>query len=383
MDPGRERSAVVVGAGPAGLAASRELAARGVEHIVLERGEIGDSWRRYYDGLVLHTGRHLSSLPGVPFNRSDPLFVPRDRFVRYLEDYAVRLRLPVRAGIAVTSARRDAGGWSVETSQGPWRARVLLVATGIAASPVIPILPGAGGFAGRIRHSIEYRRPEPFAGRRVLVVGAGNSGGEIAAELARVASPVSIAIRSGVVVVPREILGIPSQYLGMLIRRLPGALAGPLVGAATALRARRLPAELPRSSASPLHEVPLIGMHLPDAIRAGDVRVRPGVVGFEDALVRFADGTADPFDDVVMATGFRAAIDWLEGVVGRDDRGFARRADRVTSTDQPGLYFVGHEYDVSGGLANIRRDAPTAARLATQWLSQSAPDVGAPSSAPS
>lgn len=371
MDPGRDRSVVVVGAGPAGLATSRELLARGVDHVVLERGQIGESWRRYYDGLVLHTGRHLSSLPGVPFLRSDPVFIPRGRFIRYLEDYADQLDLPVRPGVDVRAARWTGDRWELETTDGRWRAPVLVVASGIAASPVIPPIAGADTFAGLIRHSIDYRRPEAFAGRRVLVVGAGNSGGEIAAELSTEAAFVAIAIRSGVVVVPREILGIPSQYLGVLARRLPRVIVDPLIAAGSRLRARRLPAELPRSSASPLDQVPLIGMHLPDAIGSGAVRVRPGVVAFEGGSIRFADGTAEPFDEVIMATGFRAAIEWLGDLVGRDGRGFARRTDRVTSADQRGLLFVGHEYDASGGLNNIRRDAPVAARLAASWLAGS------------
>lgn len=334
MDHGRHRSVIVVGAGPAGLATSRELVRLGVDHVVLERGEIGESWRRYYDSLVLHTGRHLSSLPGVPFERADPLFVPRDRFVRYLVRYADTLGLPVRAGVAVTSVRHETDHWELETTEGGWRGRA-------------------------------------------LVVGAGNSGGEIAAELARVVPPVAIAIRSGVVVVPRTVLGIPSQYLGMLIRRLPRVVVAPLIAAATRFRASRLPAALPRSSASPLDEIPLIGMHLPDAIRSGRVRVRPGVAGFDRALVRFADGTSEPFDEVIMATGFRAAIEWLGDLVGRDGRGFARRTDRVTSSDQAGLFFVGHEYDASGGLVNIRHDAPIAAKRAAAWLAGSRPTSGA------
>lgn len=370
MDCGRQLAVIVVGAGPAGLAVSRELATRRIVHVVLERGEIGASWRRFYDGLVLHTGRHLSSLPGMPIRHSAPLFVPRARFVRYLDDYAAAMRLPVRTGAEITGVRREADGWRLESSDGPWRCRVLVVATGIASSPVIPALPGLAEFGGRVQHSIEYRRPEPFAGRRVLVVGAGNSGGEIAAELARVAAPVSIAIRSGVVVVPREIAGIPSQYLGMLIRRLPRALAAPIVAMATRLRARGLPPSLPRSTASPLDELPLIGMHLPNAIAARTVHVRPGVVGFTAEAVRFADGTEARFDEVIMATGFRAALEPFEGLVQRDNRGFARRIDRVTSADQPDLFFVGHEYDASGGLANIRRDAPDAARRVEAALSE-------------
>ncbi len=367
MHRGREADVVVVGAGPAGLAISRELRTRDIDHVVLERGAVGQSWRRYYDGLVLHTGRHLSSLPGRPFRRSDPQFVTRDRFVRYLDEYAAAMDLPIEAGTDVTAIRRDDGHWALDGAGGeggsmePWQCRVLVVATGIASSPVVPHLPGQSEFRGRIRHSIDYHRPEPFAGRSVLVVGAGNSGGEIAAELARVAAPVSIAIRSGVVVVPREIAGIPSQYLGMLIRRLPRFLAGPIVTAATRRRMRRLPPSLPRSHASPLDEIPLIGMHLPDAITAGTVVVRPAVVGFSSEAVRFADGSEAAFDEVILATGFRAALDPLAGVVTRDTRGFARRSDRVTSAEQPDLYFVGHEYDASGGIANIRHDAPLAA----------------------
>src|SRR3954453_19872285 len=232
MHPAREADVMVIGAGPAGLAVSRELRKRRVDHLVIERGDIGQSWRRYYDGLVLHTGRHLSSLPGRPFRRSDPMFVTRDRFVRYLTEYATAMDLPVVAGASVTAVRHEEGWWALDVGadedgvSNPWRCRVLIVATGIASSPIVPDLPGRDAFTGRIRHSIDYHRPEPFAGRRILVVGAGNSGGEIAAELARVAAPVSIAIRSGVVVVPREIPGIPSQYLGMLVRRLPRFLAG-------------------------------------------------------------------------------------------------------------------------------------------------------------
>src|SRR4051794_8894239 len=295
MHPAREADVMVIGAGPAGLAVSRELRKRRVDHLVIERGEIGQSWRRYYDGLVLHTGRHLSSLPGRPFRRSDPMFVTRERFVRYLDEYVAALDLPVETGVDVTDVRRDDGRWVVDGTGGPRRCRVLVFATGIASSPVMPDLPGRDSFRGTVRHSIDYHRPDAFVGRRVLVVGAGNSGGEIAAELARVAAPVSIAIRSGVVVVPREIAGIPSQYLGMLVRHLPRFVAGPLVSAGNRRRTRRLPPSLPRSDASPLDEIPLIGMHLPDAISSGTATVRAAVTGFSGETVSFADGSEAPF----------------------------------------------------------------------------------------
>jgi len=361
MDPERDRAVIVIGAGPAGLAVSHELALKGVDHVVIERGAVGESWRRYYDGLVLHTGKHLSSLPDMSFRREDPMFVTRRRFVEYLQTYATKMRLPVRAGVEVRRVSREGGRWRLATMDGSWSCRVLVVATGIASSPVVPVLPGQSQFSGRIRHSIEYRQPEPFAGKRVLVVGAGNSGGEIAAELTRAVVPVTIAIRSGVVVVPRDILGVPTQYLGRVLRALPRDIAESVAAAVTRRRASRLPPSLPSSSASPLDEIPLIGMHLPDAITAGRVVVRPGVVGFTPRSVVFADGSEGDFDEVIMATGFHAALDPLGGLVRRDPRGFAWRTDRVTSADQPDLYFVGQEYDATGGLSNIRHDAPLAA----------------------
>ncbi|MGH9315401.1 MAG: flavin-containing monooxygenase, partial [Vicinamibacterales bacterium] len=176
---------VIVGAGPAGLASSRELSRRGVEHVVIERGEIGHTWAHLYDSLVLHTGKHLSSLPGLPFGSRTPLFPPRAAFVEYLRSYAALFRLPVRTGVLVERIERADGAWLVTTSGGPLQAGGVVMATGIVANPVVPPFPGRERFSGEVLHSVEYRRPAPFAGRRVLVVGAGNSAGEIAPELAR------------------------------------------------------------------------------------------------------------------------------------------------------------------------------------------------------
>ena len=118
---------------------------------------------------------------------------------------------------------------------------------------------------------------------------------------------------------------------------------------------------LPRPSHGVLDSIPLIGFHLVDAIRAGAVAMRPGVASFTETGVRFTDGVEEPFDDVIFATGFTPALSPLGGLVRTDAKGFALRTDRVTSADQPHLYFVGHTYDATGGLYNIRRDAALAA----------------------
>ncbi len=360
---------MVVGAGPAGLAVSHELQRRGLQHVVLERGQaVGTSWRSYYTGLVLHTGKHLSSLPGMPFGRRDPLFAPRARFVEYLERYAGTLRLPIQTGTEARAARHTDGEWEIATTEGTWHAGVLVVATGIASAPLIPSIPGADAFTGGVRHSVAYRDPSPFVGHRVLVVGAGNSGAEIAAELGRAGIETSISVRSGVIVVPLTIAGIPTQYIGIGLRRLPRMIAVPIARGFTAVGARRRGDGLPQSRETPLDVIPLVGLHLSDAIRAGLVTLRPGLTDLTPTGARFADGSEAAFDQVVFATGFTAAVGWLDGAIKLDSRGFARRRNRVVSADQPHLLFVGHTYDAGGALVNIRRDAGMAARAAVAML---------------
>lgn len=361
---------IVVGAGPAGLAISRELLRRGVEHIVLERGaEVGHTWANMYDSLVLHTGKHLSGLPGLPFGSRAPLFPPRALFVEYLHQYASIFRLPIRTSTPVERVARENGAWRVTTPGGDLVARAVVMATGIVANPIRPALPGREQFRGQVMHSVEYRRPAPFVGRRVLVVGAGNSAGEIAPELARAGAEVTLSVRSGAVAVPRELLGLPIQYAAVVTSLLPAGLQRSMLRATARLgELRRGPSPLPRPpDEDGCPDVPLIGFHLTDAIRGGRIRVVPALESYTRDGARFADGSTSPFDVVVLATGFRPALAPLGPLVTLDRCGFASRADRVVSTDQPGLYFVGQTYDRRGGLFNIGRDAKRTARLISRY----------------
>ena len=183
----RSHETIVVGAGPAGLATSRELTRAGVDHCVLERGDqLGHTWANLYDSLVLHTGRHLSALPGLAFPSGTPLFPPRRDFLDYLHRYASAFSLPIETSSEVLAIERQADQWIVRLRSGAaLGARTLVVATGIVANPHVPEISGRDRFTGRVMHSVDYRRPAGMKGRRVLVVGAGNSAGEISVELAR------------------------------------------------------------------------------------------------------------------------------------------------------------------------------------------------------
>ena len=358
MTSGAGHDAVVIGAGPAGLATSRQLQARGIDHVVFERGSVGDSWSRVYDSLTLHTGKHMSALPGLRFPSSAPLFLPKDEFLEYLHRYRSKFELPIVTDRNVGAVTREDGAWRIASSGGQVTARALVVATGIMSNPRVPEVEGISDFRGTVRHSVTYRRPDQYRGKRVLVVGAGNSAGEIGSELARAGIETTVAIRSGANVVPLQILGIPIQYWSVLVRKFPRRAQEAVVAA---IRKAAGPPVIPRPPYSALDAIPMIGFRLVDAIRSGQVKLRGGIRRFTPDGVEFADGDEQAFDEVILATGFRAALQLLEPLVHFDDRGFGARRDRVVSVDQPALFFVGHNYDSAGGLYNIRRDAPLAA----------------------
>jgi cation diffusion facilitator CzcD-associated flavoprotein CzcO len=182
-------------------------------------------------------------------------------------------------------------------------------------------------------------------------------------ELANAGAEVTVAVRNGARVVPRELLGIPIQYFGVALGRLPQRVQSALNRAISGIAARLRPTALPLGIPAPCSAIPLIGFHLVDAIRTGRIRLKPGIGEFTSDGVTFTDGSTGRFDRVILATGYRAALGFLAGSIHTDPCGFAARRDRVISTDQPDLYFVGHNYDTRGGLRNIAEDARLAARL--------------------
>ena len=358
--------AVVIGAGPGGLATSRELKRRGIEHVVLERGDApAHTWANLYDSLVLHTGKHMSALPGLRFPATAPLFPPREEFVEYLRRYATTFELPIRTNAEVVKVERAKGRWLIRSRSGEeLAARAVIVATGIASNPIIPEIHNRARFHGRVRHSIDYKNAANAKGRRILVVGAGNSSGEIASELSTAGAKVTLAVRNGAHIVPREILGVPIQYisvpLGYLPRRLQRGIATLLGSTIATLKGKSvLPAPAPGGCA----RVPIIGFHLADEIRRGAIVVKGDVGAFTDDGMTFLDGTSDEFDEVIFATGFRATLGMFGDAIQLDPCGFGRRRKRVVSTDQPDLYFVGHNPDVRGGIFMIGRDARRVAKL--------------------
>ena len=194
-----ETAVAIVGAGAAGLSAGASLKRRGIDPVVLDKDDrIGGSWARRYERLRLHTVRRFSGLAYYPIPGWYPRYLAKDMFAEYLEDYARRFELDVRLRQAVRRiAPTDDGGWLLDTPSGRWRTRVVVVATGHYNEPFLPRWPGIDEFEGWLLHSADYRSGGQLAGGNVLVVGIGNSGAEIAADLVEQgAARVAISVRT-------------------------------------------------------------------------------------------------------------------------------------------------------------------------------------------
>jgi cation diffusion facilitator CzcD-associated flavoprotein CzcO len=175
---------LIVGAGPAGLAVGACLKQAGVQPILLEQSDkVGSAWRRHYDRLHLHTDKKNSELPLAPFPKDYPRYPSRNQLIDYLESYAKKFELDIRFNQQVTAARREDNHWVVQTQNARYQASNLVIAAGNAREPSLPEWKGQNLFKGKVIHSSEYKNGKQFSGQNVLVVGFGNSGGEIAIDL--------------------------------------------------------------------------------------------------------------------------------------------------------------------------------------------------------
>src|SRR4051794_19445685 len=367
--------AIIVGAGPAGLACAVTMRAAGLDVTVFEKaGDVGAAWRRLYDRLHLHTDRNHSGLPGMAMSRDYPAYPSREQMIAYLESYAARFEIKPVFDTAVTRLCRDGAQWRADTAQGSIAAPIVVVATGIADAPYRPSWPGSESFAGPVIHSSEYRNPAPYEGKRVLVIGFGNSGGEIALDLGNAGVDVALAVRGPVQILPRDLLGFPILSWAILYRRLPARLVDVInapvlwlaVGDLEKLGLQRA-AKGPREMVDE-GRIPLIDIGTLARIRDGAIRIRGGIDRFLSDGVVFGNGRSETFDAVILATGYRPALRRLlpdvEGVF--DQHGFPLVTGAATPA--PGLYFCGQIASPTGQLREIGIEAQCIAQSAKAYL---------------
>jgi putative flavoprotein involved in K+ transport len=344
----------VIGAGPAGLASAAMLRRSGREVVVLERSEVGAAWRTRYDRLHLHTVRWLSCLPGYRMPRSFGKWPARDRVIDYLRLYADRHGLDVRTGVEVRRLDRHGDGWTITTNGEPVEAERVVVASGYCNVPFVPEWPG--GFAGGIVHSSEYRNPAPYAGRRVLVVGSGNSGAEIAVDVATGgAAKAFLAVRTPPAIFRRDVLGFPSQLIGLATQRLPVPVLDRI---GVSLRRLSVPDLAPYGLPAPArpysdfrrkHVIPILDVGLVEAVRSGQVEVVPALERFDGPSAVLAGGRRVEVDAVIASTGYRTGLEPIVGHLGiLDERGEPLVHGAEEHPAAPGLHFVGFVVELGG-----------------------------------
>jgi putative flavoprotein involved in K+ transport len=347
----RPMDTVVIGGGQAGLAAGYYLQRQGWDFVILDaHRRVGDSWHRRWDSLRLFTPASLNGLPGMPFPAPRGHYPTKDEMADYLEAYVARFALPVQPGVQVDALSREGDGYVIDTAAGRWDARQVVVATGAYAAPRVPDFALQLDQSISQMHSVDYRNPGQLRDGPVLIVGAGNSGAEIALDVARLTRhPVWLAGRN-----PGH---IPSGYVS---GRRSHLIASLVVGLALRLPVDTWPGRwMVRKARAFMGGHPVVRVQPGDLQGVGVQRV-PRVAGVRDGQPLLADGRTLEVANVLWCTGF--VRDTLRGWIRLpifDENGVPRHHRGVVQSE-PGLYFLGLPFQssvLSGIVASAGPDA--------------------------
>jgi len=363
---------VIIGAGSAGLAAAAALQRRGIDAIILEQGpEIAMSWRSRHDRLRLNTTRRTSGLRQLRIPRGAGRWVSRDAYIAYLERVASRQRIQIRFDTTVHRIDRADDGWHIATNTGTLPASDVVVATGLDRVGWIPDWIGRSGFAMPIVHVADLQHADDLRGQHVLLVGAGNSGVDIAAHLidAGVAS-LWLSVRTPPNIVPAEIHRVPLQAVALMARPLPERVRDGIARFASRYAfgdLRRF--GLPTPADGPYRRLRTTGVTIAvdqrfvAGLKAGRVRPVAEIRRLDGTDVVLSDGTRVQPDTLLAATGYRTGLETMVGHLGIvDERGLPQVAGPRTSP-MPGLHFIGFHPAIEG---NLRQHPIEAQRIARE-----------------
>lgn len=342
---------VVVGGGQSGLAAARALLDADVPVLILEAGDRrGGAWPHYYDSLRAFSPTEYNAMPGLPFPGPAGHYPTRDEVLDYLERYADSLDVEVRLKTRVTTIREANGGFAVLTDSGEaLSASGVVAASGSFGNPFRPTLTGEQGFTRELVHVAEYRSPQPYAGRRVIVVGAGDSAAQVAQDLARVAK-VTVATRHPVRFIPQHIGEADIHYW----LRETGFDA--------------LPAEWLVKITGGSVVTDSVGFE--QTLADGGVDQRPMFAALDRDQVIWSDGARESVDAVILATGYRPDLDYLHELGALDAERLPLHSGGISVT-HVGLVYVGLEFQrsyASNTLRGVGDDARAAVGPLVAWV---------------
>lgn len=354
---------VIIGAGPAGLAVAGCLRQRKLAFEILEAKEqVGYRWANHYDRLHLHTSKRNSGLPGFPMPKDYPRYPSRDQVVAYLEAYARKFQLNPHFGQEVVAVTQVDSTFRIDTKTAAWECRQVVIANGLSHTPKVPSFPGQESFPGTILHASAYRNGKTWKGKKVLVVGFGNSGGEIAVDLVESGAQPALAVRSAVNIIPKEVMGMPSTDISVLTSWLPYWL----VDKSTMRIVRKKFGDFsafgleksafgPREQVEKTGRIPLIDIGTMALIKKGEIGVFRGVQRMEGNRVFFAGGNSETFEAIILATGYQPNFSFLphnpyfqQGI---------RDGIPPVVGEGTGLYFCGFRNPPTGAIRGMGKDA--------------------------
>jgi dimethylaniline monooxygenase (N-oxide forming) len=359
----------IIGAGSSGITAAQVLHARGVDFDCFEVGsEVGGNWRygndnqmsSAYESLHINTSRQLMEYAAYPMPEELPDYPSHRQIAAYFDDFVDHFGLrelitfrtevvkvqPVPAGGYDVTVRGVAAGSTTRSGAAETRHyEHVIVANGHHWNPRWPEpgFPGAESFPGEQIHAHHYRTPEPLVGKRVLVLGIGNSACDIAVESSRVATSTDLAMRRGAHIIPKYLLGVPTDRLtDSPLARGPLKIQQWTMAALLRLTQGKVTDYgLPEPDHAVLHAHPTVSQDLLNRLGHGDITIRPNIDRFEGSKVFFTDGTAAEYDVVVYCTGYRVSFPFLDDAVVSAEDNHLPLYRRVVDPDHPGLYFLG------------------------------------------
>lgn len=361
----KQTETLVVGASISGLATAACLRKQGIEYLIIEKqSQVAAPWRNHYDRLHLHTNKRVSNLPYKKFGPAIPRYPSRQQVVDYLEDYKNEFDVRPIFNTEAKSIRRENNYWITKTATTTFKSKYLIIATGAFSKPKLVEFKGMETFPGRIMHSYGYKTGKVFKGQKVLVIGFGNSACEIAIDLYEQGAVPSMAVRSPVNIIPRDVLGISILEISLLLSHLPpriaDAISAPILhllfGDITKLGLRKKPygpfEEIQREGISPVIDIGTV-----KHIRQEHININSGIDHIAGKIVHFSGGKQEEFDAIVAAIGYdRNYAEIITVDKSRfDDLKVSVSKQKYFGKDN--LYFCGFWVGPTGQIREIASDA--------------------------
>ncbi|GAB5490945.1 MAG: NAD(P)/FAD-dependent oxidoreductase [Phototrophicaceae bacterium] len=360
---------VIIGGGSSGLSIAGALKQYGLSATILDSSSrTGDVWRKRYERLHLHTIKSLSHSAYKKLDASLPRYASKDEFADYLTDYAQEFELDIRYNTQVTRISKDESGYRIETQNGDiWQAEHCIIATGVNRIPYIPDWSSMDAYQGTITHAIHHKTGKDYKGKRILVVGIGNTGAEICADcVEQGASYVANSIRTFPMIIKRDPLGIPVHIWGVLLFPFPVGFKDWLVNTIAKFELGDLSLygiNTPEWHVFRDKRIPMIDVGYIKELKAGNITVKADIAKFTEHGVQFTDGTQEDYDAVIAGTGYRTGLENILDIPDVIDAEGNVIAENGENAPHKGLWFIGLLSSPAGVLMAARIQSRSVAKM--------------------